>query len=54
VLTGELIEFELREGVRIIDGDAGHGGKSGRFDSLYEVAEEYAFVLAALDESTAI
>ena len=24
---------------------AGHGGKSGRFDSLYEGAEEHCFVL---------
>ena len=27
---------------------AGHGGKSGRYDSLYEVAEEYAFMLWSL------
>ncbi len=27
---------------------AGHGGKSGRYDSLREVAEEYAFILTAL------
>ena len=27
---------------------AGHGGKSGRYDSLYEVAQEYAFFLVSL------
>ena len=27
---------------------AGHGGRSGRYDSLYEVAEEYAFMLWSL------
>jgi oligopeptidase B len=29
---------------------AGHGGKSGRFDSLYETAEEYAFFLTLAGE----
>jgi oligopeptidase B len=28
---------------------AGHGGKSGRYDRLRETAEEYAFILMALD-----
>ena len=27
---------------------AGHGGKSGRFDALYEVAEEYGFLLMVM------
>jgi oligopeptidase B len=27
---------------------AGHGGKSGRYESLYETAEEYAFLLTVL------
>lgn len=30
---------------------AGHGGKSGRYDALEEVAEEYAFFIASLDGS---
>ncbi len=28
---------------------AGHGGKSGRFEALRDVAEEYAFIFAAFD-----
>ncbi|MGL6042707.1 MAG: prolyl oligopeptidase family serine peptidase, partial [Sandaracinobacteroides sp.] len=28
---------------------AGHGGKSGRFSRLQEVAEEFAFILAAFE-----
>ena len=29
---------------------AGHGGKSGRYDSLYEIAEEYTFILNTFGE----
>jgi len=28
---------------------AGHGGKSGRFDALRQVAEEYAFFLTSVE-----
>ena len=27
---------------------AGHGGRSGRYDSLYEIAEDYTFILASM------
>ncbi len=27
---------------------AGHGGRSGRYESMYEMAEEYTFILAAM------
>jgi oligopeptidase B len=27
---------------------AGHGGKSGRYEALREIAEEYAFILVSL------
>ncbi len=27
---------------------AGHGGRSGRYDSLYEMAEDYTFILASM------
>lgn len=35
-----------------INMDAGHGGKSGRFQHYHEVAEEYVFVLAAVGACT--
>jgi len=32
-----------------INMSAGHGGRSGRFERLKEVAEEYAFVIHQLE-----
>ena len=32
-----------------VEMDAGHGGKSGRFERYRETAMEYAFILAQLD-----
>lgn len=32
-----------------INMEAGHGGKSGRFERLHETAEEYSFILSLLD-----
>jgi oligopeptidase B len=29
---------------------AGHGGKSGRWNSLYEVAEAYTFIITQLGD----
>lgn len=31
--------------------EAGHGGKSGRFSRLGEIAQEYAFILDLLEQS---
>lgn len=32
-----------------INMEAGHGGKSGRFERLHETAEEYSFILSLLE-----
>ena len=34
--------------------NAGHGGKSGRYRRLHEVAEEYAFVLLAAEKRLSV
>jgi oligopeptidase B len=34
--------------------DAGHGGKSGRFQRYREIAMEYAFILDQLGSTSAI
>jgi oligopeptidase B len=37
-----------------VDMDAGHGGKSGRFQRYREIAMEYAFILDQLGSTSAI
>ncbi|HET8855266.1 MAG TPA: prolyl oligopeptidase family serine peptidase, partial [Salinimicrobium sp.] len=45
--VAKLREFKTDDNVIYLDTnmDAGHGGPSGRYDSLKEIAEEYAFLL---------
>jgi len=45
--VAKLREFKTDDNILLLhtNMDAGHGGASGRFESLKEVAEEYAFLL---------
>jgi oligopeptidase B len=43
------LKTDNNELIMKIDMEAGHGGKSGRYDSVYEFAEQIAFILDQLD-----
>ena len=45
--TAKLRELKTDDNILLFkcDMDSGHGGASGRFEALKEVAEEYAFML---------
>ena len=45
--VAKLREFKTDDNILLLhtNMDAGHGGASGRFEALKEVAEEYAFLL---------
>jgi len=49
--TARLRHLKTDENILLLKTNmgAGHGGKSGRFASLYEVAEEFAFLLLTMD-----
>ena len=43
------LKTDNNELIMKIDMRAGHGGKSGRYDSVYEYAQQIAFILDQLD-----
>ena len=45
---GVLLKTDANELILKTNMGAGHGGKSGRFESLTETAEEFAFILCQL------
>jgi oligopeptidase B len=50
--VAKLREYKTDDNILLLKTNmgAGHGGKSGRYDSLNEVAEEFAFIINAFSE----